>query len=242
MTAPYLIMGANGGIGEALARRLTDGGRSVVLTARNTGDIATLGAQLHARTIACDVMVTQSIDDAIAQADNGEGLAGLAYCIGSIDLMPLRAATEDAFVDSFRLNALGAAMAVQAAAKSLAKARGAVVLFSTVAVSQGFANHAVVAAAKGAVEGLTRSLAAELAPNVRVNAIAPSLIRTELAAPLLSNDAMAKAIAGLHPLSRLGEAGEVAALAAFLLSAEAGWITGQIVGIDGGRSSLRTKG
>jgi NAD(P)-dependent dehydrogenase (short-subunit alcohol dehydrogenase family) len=133
-------------------------------------------------------------------------------------------------------------MAVKAAAPALKKAKGAVVLFSTVAVQQGFANHAVIASAKGAVEGLGRSLATELAPDVRVNIIAPSLTDTGIAQPMLSSDQMAKAIANLHPIPRIGEPKEVAAMAAFLLGSDAGWITGQVIGVDGGRSALRTKG
>lgn len=242
MRAPYLIMGAHGGVGESVARLLAADGEPVVLTARHVDEIAGLAAELDARAIACDALDPASIRQAIAQADAGEGLAGLAYCIGSIDLMPLRAATQDAFVDSFRLNAVGAALSVQAAHKSLVKHQGSVVLFSSVAASQGFANHAVIAAAKGAVEGLTVSLAAELAPKVRVNAIAPSLTRTKLAGPLLSSEAMAKAITGLHPLQRLGEPDDIAALAAFLLGPQAGWITGQVIGVDGGRSALASKG
>jgi len=116
------------------------------------------------------------------------------------------------------------------------------VLFSTIAVAQGFANHASVAMAKGAVEGLTLSLAAELAPAIRVNCIAPSLTNTPLAQSLTSNAQIAAGIAALHPLQRLGEPEDVASLAAFLLSRDAGWITGQIMGVDGGRSTLRTKG
>ena len=119
--------------------------------------------------------------------------------------------------------------------------RGSVVLFSTVAVQQGFPNHSIIAAAKGAVEGLTRALAAELAPHVRVNAVAPSLTRTPLAAALTQNEPMAKAIAAMHALPRLGEPEDMAACAAFLLSPDSGWVTGQIIGVDGGRSTLRTK-
>jgi len=117
-----------------------------------------------------------------------------------------------------------------------------VLLFSSVAVGQGFAAHASVSMAKGAVEGLTRALAAELAPKVRVNAIAPSLTDTPLAAGLTANPQIAASIAQMHPLPRLGSAADMAALAAFLISDRAGWITGQVIGVDGGRSSLRTKG
>ncbi len=116
------------------------------------------------------------------------------------------------------------------------------VLFSTVAVAQGFSNHASIGMAKGAVEGLMLSLAAELAPKVRVNCVAPSLTKTPLAQALTSNEQMAGAIAGLHALQRLGEPEDIAAAAAFLLSPEASWITGQVIGVDGGRSMLRTKG
>jgi NAD(P)-dependent dehydrogenase (short-subunit alcohol dehydrogenase family) len=123
-----------------------------------------------------------------------------------------------------------------------ASGRGSVVLFSSIAASQGFGMHASIGMAKAAVSGLTLSLAAELAPAVRVNAIAPSLTQTPLSKNLWQNEAMAQSIAALHPIPRLGSADDMAALAAFLLSPEAAWITGQILGVDGGRSSLRVKG
>jgi NAD(P)-dependent dehydrogenase (short-subunit alcohol dehydrogenase family) len=134
--------------------------------------------------------------------------------------------------------------AVQAALPALKAAEGTagILLFSTVAVAQGFTAHASVAMAKGAVEGLTVALAAELAPKIRVNAIAPSLTKTPLAKALTGNEQMAAAIAQMHAMQRLGEPDDIAALGALLLSAEAGWITGQIIGVDGGRSMLRTKG
>lgn len=122
------------------------------------------------------------------------------------------------------------------------KETASVVLFSTVAVRQGFAFHASIGMAKGAVEGLTLSVAAELAPKIRVNAIAPSLTRTELAESVVSNEKMAETIAGPHASQRLGEPEDIAALAAFLVSSESSWITGQIIGVDGGRSSVRRKG
>jgi NAD(P)-dependent dehydrogenase (short-subunit alcohol dehydrogenase family) len=160
-------------------------------------------------------------------------------------LKPLHRLTDADALRDFEINALGAFRAVQAALPALkasAQATASILFFSTVAVGQGFALHASVAMAKGAIEGLTRSLAAELAPKIRVNAIAPSLTKTPLANFITQNEPTAQAIAALHPLRRLGEPDDVAALAALLLSPEAGWITGQVMGVDGGRSSLRTKG
>ena len=240
--APIIIFGVPGGIGEALARRLAASGRPIFLVGRREEAVGPLAGALGARYAVCDVRAPDEVAQAVGRADSGAGIAGLAYCVGSIVLKPLAAVTDADFVDAYRLNTVGAALAVQAARKGLALARGSVVLFSTVAVAQGFANHAVIAAAKGGVEGLTRSLAAELAPDVRVNAIAPSLLRTGLARGLTENPAMAKGIASMHPLPRLGEAEDVAGLAALLLSPEGGWITGQVIGVDGGRGTLRTKG
>jgi NAD(P)-dependent dehydrogenase (short-subunit alcohol dehydrogenase family) len=159
-------------------------------------------------------------------------------------LKPLHRLAEADFLHDFRMNAMGAALAIQAVAPALRKADGvaSVVLFSSVAALQGFTFHASIGMVKAAIGGLTLSLATELAPKVRVNAIAPSLTRTRLADGILSNAQTAAAIAGLHALQRLGEPQDIAALASFLISPEAAWITGQIIGVDGGRSSLRTKG
>jgi NAD(P)-dependent dehydrogenase (short-subunit alcohol dehydrogenase family) len=192
---------------------------------------------------AVDVLDATALKNAIEAAASGSGeLGGLAYCVGSIALKPLKRTSESDFLEAFRLNALGAAMAVQAAEPALRKGKGSVVLFSTVAVGSGFPNHAVIAAAKGATEALSRSLAADLAPDVRVNCIAPSLLRTPLASSFTNNETMANSLAQLHPIPRLGEAQDAAALAAFLLGADSGWITGQVIPVDGGRSSIRTKG
>jgi NAD(P)-dependent dehydrogenase (short-subunit alcohol dehydrogenase family) len=164
--------------------------------------------------------------------------------VGTINLKPVSRITDQDVERDFTLNALGALRAVQAALPALKTHAGtsSVVLFSTVAVAQGFASHASIGLSKGAVEGLMLSLAAELAPKVRVNCVAPSLTKTPLAAALTSSEQMATAIAALHPLQRLGEADDVAAAAAFLLSGDSSWITGQVIGVDGGRSMLRTKG
>jgi NAD(P)-dependent dehydrogenase (short-subunit alcohol dehydrogenase family) len=164
--------------------------------------------------------------------------------VGTINLRSFQRLTEADFLNDFRVNAMGAALAIQTALPALKKSTGiaSVVLFSSVAALQGFAFHGSIGMAKGAVNGLTLSLANELAPRVRVNAIAPSLTRTQLAKDILSTVQMEASIAELHALQRLGTPEDIAAITAFLLSPEADWITGQIISVDGGRSTLRTRG
>ncbi len=243
MTAgKILIYGATGGIGAATARKLHARGFALHLAGRDADKLFTLAAELNASHTIADVEDASALDQ--VSADAGPSLAGLVYAVGTINLKPLSRLTSSDFERDFRINALGAALAVQKALPALKASEGmaSIVLFSTVAVAQGFTAHASVAMAKGAVEGLTLALAAELAPKIRVNTIAPSLTRTPLAKALTGNEQMAAAIAQMHALPRLGEAEDSAGLAAFLISDEAGWMTGQIIGVDGGRSTLRTKG
>jgi NAD(P)-dependent dehydrogenase (short-subunit alcohol dehydrogenase family) len=242
MSGTFLIHGGSGGIGAALARRLSQAGHRLHLTGRDAARLSAVAAETGASFSVMDAGDPASIAAATQAA--GSALSGVAYAVGTINLKPLARLTADDFLHDFRINAQGAALAVQAALPALKAVEGgaSVVLFSSVAVAQGFTAHASVSMAKGAVEGLTRALAAELAPKIRVNAIAPSLTRTPLAKALTGNEQMAQAIAQMHALGRLGEADDIAALAAFLLSGDTGWMTGQIIGVDGGRSSLRTKG
>ena len=137
-----------------------------------------------------------------------------------------------------KLNCYSALEIVKGYQDTLKKSKGSVVLFSTVAVRRGFTNHSIIASVKGALEGLTVSLAAELAPNVRVNCIAPSLTKSKIAEPMLRNKLIAEGIAKAHPMKRIGEGKDAAAMAKFLLTDESSWITGQIIGVDGGRSKL----
>lgn len=243
MPAPILVLGGSGGIGSALAGRLVAAGHDVHLLARDRARLDALAARLGGvPCTVCDVTDAGALAAAVGGVAGERGLSGLAYCVGSIVLKPLKRIAAGEAEAAFRLNAVGALVAVQAAEAALRASRGSVVLFSTVAASAGFPNHSAIAMAKGAVEALTRSLAADLAPDVRVNCVAPSLTRTPLAASLTANETVAKSIAALHPLPRLGEADDIAAAAAFLLGADSGWITGQVLAVDGGRSTVRTKG
>lgn len=236
----YLIFGGNGGIGEAIARRLAAGGHSLVLSGRNAAALDRLAGELGAEAVSGDVLGEGEIARIGGRA--GPVLDGLVYAVGTINLKPLERLTDDDFLNDFRLNALGAAKAVQAALPALKAAAdgAAVLLFSTVAVDQGFAGHASIAMAKGAVVGLVRSLAAELAPDIRVNAIAPSLTKTPLGRVVAGSERMAEAVARMHPIPRLGEAEDMAAMGELLLTKAGAWITGQVIGIDGGRSTVRT--
>ncbi len=226
---PILIIGASRGIGRALAQRLIAQGRSVITLGRTMPDVA--GIADH---ITHDVLAPAFPVDRLP-----ETLGGLVYCPGSIDLKPIRSTKADDLRAAFELNAIGAFTAIQACADRLKKAPGSgIVLFSTVAVQRGMPFHTGVAAAKGALEGIARSLAAELAPTVRVNCIAPSLTRTPLAEKLLATPEREQASAERHPLKRVGEPEDLAAMAAFLLGDEARWITGQVIGVDGGLSAI----
>lgn len=229
----YLVVGGSRGIGWGLTQRLLAAGHRVHVVSRTTGDLDT--AQLGWEHIAHDVTQPAFPTDAIP-----ERLAGLAYCPGSISLGPLRGIQPDALVDEFRLNVVGAVLAIQAALPALKRSpRSSIVTFSTVAVGQGMPMHATVSTVKGAIEGLTRTLAAELAPKIRVNSIAPALVDTSLAERLLSNDQKREAMGKRHPLGRVGTIDDIAAAAEFLITDNSDWITGQVMGVDGGLSSLR---
>ncbi len=239
-----LIYGATGGIGEASARALRAQGAELHLVGRNADALGSLARELDASMTVADLDEEGAFVRAAEEAAEGGSIAGLIFAVGTINLKPLGRLTRADFERDYLVNALWAAQAVQAALPALAKQEGgsSVVLFSSVAVAQGFPAHASIGMAKGAVEGLTRSLAAELAPKVRVNCVAPSLTRTPLAGKLLANPQMADAIAAMHPLPRLGEPADVAHVVALLAGPQSSWITGQVIAVDGGRSTLRNKG
>lgn len=234
-----VIFGATGGIGSTTARKLSEEGYGLHLVGRDESRLDRLAQELGANFTVGDVEnpdLFQSVaNEAGAQVD------GLVYAVGTINLKSISRLTPEEMMQDFRLNALGAALAVQSLLPGLKNAQGSasVVFFSSVAVLQGFKMHTSISMAKGAVYGLTMALAAELAPKVRVNAIAPSLTQTPLTKSMLSSEKMTEAIARMHALPRLGEPEDMAAMAAFLISEKSAWITGQVFGVDGGRSTLR---
>jgi NAD(P)-dependent dehydrogenase (short-subunit alcohol dehydrogenase family) len=237
----YLIYGGAGGIGSAIALRLAKSGHQLHLSGRDAAKLEALAAELKCGFTAADVLEPGAIEKVTEEAG---AFDGLAYAVGSINLKPLARLSEADFLNDFRLNALCAAKAVQAALPALKASSGtaSVLLFSSIAVAQGFAMHGSISMAKGAVEGLTRALAAELAPKIRVNAIAPSLTDTEIAKAITANQALSQAVAALHALPRIGTGDDMAGMAEILLTEAGGWITGQVIAIDGGRSRARTKG
>ena len=232
-----LVIGATGAIGSALAKKIVDTGSNVHLVGRDEEALTQLASSLNSSYTVADVL-TDNFSESIVNDLNGEDIDGLAYCVGSIDLKPLKSTNEYDFLKCFNLNLVSATEIIRPMSDNLKKNKGSIVLFSTVAAKKGFTNHSVIASAKAAVEGLTVSLAAELAPNIRVNCIAPSLTKSKISEFLTKNEKMAEGIAKLHPLKRLGEGTDAASLASFLLSQESSWITGQIFGVDGGRANV----
>jgi NAD(P)-dependent dehydrogenase (short-subunit alcohol dehydrogenase family) len=235
MSEKYLIFGATGSIGSSLAEQLKGSGYDIHLVARNEGEVSAIASKLGCSFTVVDVLENNFIEKVKADVSD---IKGIAYCVGSIDLKPLRMVKEEDFNKCMKLNLYSAVEAIKGYQESLKKNKGSIVLFSTVAAQRGFTNHTIIASAKAAVEGLTVSLAAEFAPNIRVNCIAPSLTNSKIAEPMLKNKVLAEGIAKAHPLKRLGEGKDSASLAKFLISEESSWITGQIIAVDGGRSRL----
>jgi len=237
MSNKHLIFGATGAIGLSLAQQLKKSGQDVHLVARNEDELKSISDNLGFTFTVADVLEDGFIDK--IKSDTADfDVSGLAYCIGSIDLKPLKRVTESDLNHCMKLNLYSAIEAIQGFQDDLKKNHGSIVLFSSVAAQKGFTNHAIIASAKAAVEGLTVTLAAEFAPSIRVNCIAPSLTDSKISQSMLKSEVVAEALAKAHPLKRLGEGKDSASLAKFLLSGENSWVTGQIIGVDGGRSSL----
>ncbi len=231
----YLIVGATGSVGSSLATQLHDSNEEVHLVGRNEGETKNLSEKLGFNYTIADVLEDGFVDKIKLDIND---IKGLAYCVGSIDLKPLKITSESDFNKCMKLNLYSAVELIKGFQDSLKKNNGSIVLFSTVAAQKGFTNHSIIASAKAAVEGLALSIAAEFAPYIRVNCVALSLTNSKIAQPILKNTVLAQGIAKSHPLKRIGEGKDGAAIAKFLLTEESSWMTGQVIAVDGGRSKL----
>lgn len=227
MKKNILLIGGSYGIGLELVKQLSED-YSVYVASRTSEGLE--------GTSATHITFDANTDSLDITALPNE-IHGFAYCPGSINLKPFKMMSLDTFESDMQLNFFNMVKIVKDTLP-LMTAGGAIVLFSTVAVGSGMPYHTSVAAAKGAVEGFAKALAAEYAPNIRVNVIAPSLVNTPLAKRLLSNDKKIEMMSQRHPLKRIGEVEDIANAAAFLLSEKSSWITGQVIGVDGGMSTL----
>ena len=239
MEKKILIFGGTGTIGFSIAKKMKEEGYFPIIISRNEEELALKAKQINCEYEICDVLKNDQIEN-IATKYN-ENVFGLAYCVGSINLKPIKITKDEDFIESFKVNTLGAIKAIKSNLSNLTKNNGSVLLFSSIAVRQGFTNHSIVSTSKGAIEGLTLSLAAEFAPKIRVNCIAPSLTDSKMSQKIVSNDTIKKAIENMHPIPKIGQGQDFADLSSFLLSEKNNWITGQIFHIDGGRSTLRIK-
>jgi NAD(P)-dependent dehydrogenase (short-subunit alcohol dehydrogenase family) len=229
----YLIVGGSSGIGLEIVNDLYQKNHEIYVASRTTDALSNMSRVHH---------LTLDVREPVANLEDlPDVLHGLVYCPGTIRLKPFQRLTTEDFLEDLQVNFLGAVQVIQACLKNLKKSStgASILLFSTVAVKTGMPFHASTASAKAAVEGLTRSLAAEFAPRIRVNAIAPSLTDTRLAENLLSSEERRRGSAERHPLKRIGTPQDIARLAAHLLCDEGSWITGQVFHVDGGMSSVR---
>jgi NAD(P)-dependent dehydrogenase (short-subunit alcohol dehydrogenase family) len=239
-----IVTGATGAIGSATARRLVAAGWDVAIVGRDPGRVDALSAELgpSAAGFVADATVSAEVDSAVAGAVERLGPPeALVHAVGSTLLKPIHAVSDRELDDVLAVNLLSAVYALRAFVRAVPRGRSAsAVLFSSAAARIGLLNHEAIATAKGGVEGLVTSAAATYAGRgIRVNALAPGLVRSNLTRRLVEHEGSLRASVAMHPLGRIGEPEDVAALAAFLASPDAGWITGQVIAVDGGLSGVK---
>lgn len=241
--AVYVILGATGGIGSTLSRRLRAGGARLLLAGRDEKRLADLGDSLDAATLAIDARRFDEVERAMSCAMEAYGqVDGVANCVGSVLLKPAHLTSERDWEEVVELNLTSAFAAVRAGARAMMKSGGSIVLISSAAARVGLFNHEAIAAAKGGVGGLTLAAASTYARyGIRVNAVAPGLVRTSATESITSNEAAERASIAMHPLGRLGQPRDVAGVIAWLLNPRNDWMTGQVISIDGGLSTVRPR-
>ncbi len=239
-----VIFGASGGIGASLARRLSAGKWSLLLSARRAESLERLGAELGVPTQLADATEATQVEAALNQASEKCGrLDGVVNCCGSLLLKSAHLTTEAEWADTLAANLTTSFLILRAAAARMMRTGGgSIVLMSSAVAQRGMINHEAIAAAKAGVVGLAQAAAATYARyQIRVNCVAPGLTRTPLAEPITKTEASLKASAAMHPLGRIGEPNEVASAIAWLLDPEQKWVTGQVIGVDGGLSCIQAR-
>jgi 3-oxoacyl-[acyl-carrier protein] reductase len=244
-TAPVcVVIGATGGIGSELCRRLVAKNTRLVVAGRDEAKLEALAQELRAFPVVLDATCTKQIDQCFTQimAEYGR-IDGVANCVGSLLLKPAHLTSDAEWASTITTNLTSAFVTVRAAARAMMNAGGSIVLVSSAVASCGLANHEAIAAAKAGILGLALSAAASYASRgIRVNCVAPGLVRTPLTVRLTASEAMLKGSTAMHPLGRIGEPSDVASAIEWFLDPAQSWVTGQVLGVDGGLSTLRTRG
>lgn len=240
----YVILGATGGVGSALCERLAASGAQLVLGGRDAERLEQLAQTTGSHPFTLDATAPAQVEACVQAAVERYGhIDGIANCVGSLLLKPAHLTSDDEWAATLAANLTSAFAVVRAGARAMMRTGGSIVLVSSAAARTGLANHEAIAAAKSGVIGLTLAAAASYGPRgIRVNCVAPGLVRTPMTARLTASEASLKASAAMHVLGRIGEPAEVAAALAWLLDPEQGWVTGQVLGVDGGLGSVRARG
>jgi NAD(P)-dependent dehydrogenase (short-subunit alcohol dehydrogenase family) len=243
MTGTAVITGATGAIGSKLAELLAARGFSLVLAARTPEPLDALASRLGARAFPCDVTEPEQVAALLAAAaESGQPIKAVAHCVGSVFLKPLHLTTDTDWRGVMRQNLDSAYLVLRESVKAMRKEGGAVVLSSSAAARVGLSNHEAIAAAKGGIESLVASAAATYAhARVRINCVAPGLVRSAMTERITGNPASLKVSTEMHPLGRIGEGADVARAMAFLLDPDQSWITGQVLGVDGGLGTIKSR-
>jgi 3-oxoacyl-[acyl-carrier protein] reductase len=238
----YVVLGAYGGVGMELARRLAAKHARLMLVGRDDPRLHALASELDAAYAHADATISHQVEAAIAHAAEKFGsISGIANCYGSLLLKPAHLTTDEELEHTLAVNLKSAFAAVRAAARNIKK-DGSIVLVSSAAARVGMANHEAIAAAKAGIQGLALAAAASYANrNLRFNCVAPGLTRTPLTEKITSNEAVAKSSLSMHALGRFGEPADVASAIEWLLDPRQHWITGQVIGVDGGLSTVRAR-
>ena len=242
MTGSFLIFGASGGIGSAVCRRLKENGSKVAIAGRSEERLRPLAEELGAPTYAVDATDIEAVFSVASEAQTQLGnLDGIVNCVGSVFLKPAHRTSVEEWHETLNTNLTSAFAVVRSAGQLLRRSGGSVVLVSTAAARTGLRNHEAIAAAKGGVIALARSAAATYSKSqVRFNVVAPGLVKTTATTRITENHASAKASLSMHPLGRFGEPEDIAAAIVWLLDPTQSWVTGQVIGVDGGLADLKT--